>query len=402
MTAFVWFYYALVILWLPLLWPVFRVRGRARAWLLVVAACGLAATAYEVWRFVWAPAAIRLDILLISVVLLCLYASAAAVLFPAKRRKAAAVLVGALVMIGGGMTYEWVLIGRESARLTEVFRARTALLFPARFRDAETYRARFGPVAPADAPDPVGHWEATDPWHYTRLVVSAEGRAWLFHRCEETECAFAATGARLEAIGDAAERRWQATLRPRVGAALSVRLARDGADGLRMEGTRRSVAFALAPPPIDPAPVPETLVYLGSFAGVTCRGPHATVRQLWLWRDDVRLRAVGVFSVLVAGRHAGFVTPVLMGEGVKEGDAWSYRWRRDGRSGTALVTLTGTGATLTLSQGARAAERAVLTAGAVFRDEAIELAPLTSGTDWAHWFAVVLVGHFTSGDVPAC
>jgi hypothetical protein len=38
----------------------------------------------------------------------------------------------------------------------------------------------------------------------------------------------------------------------------------------------------------------------------------------------------------------------------------------------------------------------------VFRDEVIALAPLTSKADWDHWFEIMLVGHFTAGDVPGC
>ncbi len=45
---------------------------------------------------------------------------------------------------------------------------------------------------------------------------------------------------------------------------------------------------------------------------------------------------------------------------------------------------------------------AALERNAVFRDEAIELAPLTGKADWDRWFDIVLVGHFSSGDVPAC
>ena len=64
--------------------------------------------------------------------------------------------------------------------------------------------------------------------------------------------------------------------------------------------------------------------------------------------------------------------------------------------------MTGADAQLALTLDGRPEERAVLTRQAVFRDEAIELAPLTTKADWDHWFDIVLVGHFSSGDVPAC
>ena len=91
-----------------------------------------------------------------------------------------------------------------------------------------------------------------------------------------------------------------------------------------------------------------------------------------------------------------------MGDAVMDGERWSFAWSRDGRSGTASIALTGADAQLALTLDGRPEERAVLTRQAVFRDEAIELAPLTTKADWDHWFDIVLVGHFSSGDVPAC
>ena len=57
---------------------------------------------------------------------------------------------------------------------------------------------------------------------------------------------------------------------------------------------------------------------------------------------------------------------------------------------------------LTLERDGEHAAPAALGRDAVFRDEAIELAPLTGKADWDHWFDIVLVGHFSSGDIPAC
>ncbi len=91
-----------------------------------------------------------------------------------------------------------------------------------------------------------------------------------------------------------------------------------------------------------------------------------------------------------------------MGDSVVDGERWSFAWSRDGRSGTASIALIGVDAQLTLALDGRPEERAVLTRKPVFRDEAIELTPLTDKADWDHWFDIVLVGHFSSGDVPAC
>jgi hypothetical protein len=57
---------------------------------------------------------------------------------------------------------------------------------------------------------------------------------------------------------------------------------------------------------------------------------------------------------------------------------------------------------LTLTRDGKPLAHVMLAREAVFHDEAIALAPLTGKADWDHWFDIVLVGHFSSGDVPAC
>ncbi len=59
-------YCGLLVIWVTLLWPMFRLKGGARAWLLVVIVAGIAALIYEIGMFFWSSANIRLDIILIS------------------------------------------------------------------------------------------------------------------------------------------------------------------------------------------------------------------------------------------------------------------------------------------------------------------------------------------------
>ena len=402
MTLFLYLYYALLIVWLPLLWPALRLRGWSRAWLLVVAAAGLLATGHEIRILFWTVSAIRLDILVIAVVLVMLYATAAAVMLRAAWRKSAAALVAVVVVAGGGMTYGWIEAGRESARLTEVFHERNALLFEAKFRDFNTYADYFEVFDARPTFFPVGYWAAQDSGYFSRLVVNPQGRVWAFFRCGDTECMYRSVDPGLEAVGHLAERRWDVTLKPSVGAPVTVRIAQPTLDRLTIEGRGQPTKLAKSLPPIDPAPARRSLNYLGPFSAVECRGQHAAVRQLWLWQEGTRLYAVGIFSTLVAGTHAGFITPVLMGDSDMDGESWSFAWSRHGRSGTASIALIGVDAHLTLTLDGRPEERAVLTRAPVFRDDAIELAPLTDKADWDHWFDIVLVGHFSSGDVPAC
>ena len=100
MMAFVFLYYALLVVCLPLLWPALRLKGWSRAWLLVVAGAGLLATGHEFRTMFWTANPIRLDIPLIAIVLGVLYASAAAVLFRAAWRKSAARILSVVEKVG--------------------------------------------------------------------------------------------------------------------------------------------------------------------------------------------------------------------------------------------------------------------------------------------------------------
>ena len=159
--------------------------------------------------------------------------------------------------------------------------------------------------------------------------------------------------------------------------------------------------FSKAPPPIAAHRARRTLAFLGRFAALQCRGNHAKIDQLWLWRDDGGLLAVGIFSVLLTGRRADFVSPEVMGRGSKDGEGWKFQWRR-GKSWDASLAIEGDKVILNRTRSGRKPDRTVLERRTIFTDEAIDLAPLTTAKDWAHWFAVVFTGHFTSGDIPAC
>jgi hypothetical protein len=374
MTTALLLYYALIVLWLPLLWPAFGARGGTRIWLLVVAAAGLLATLHEIRMVFWTTEAIRLDIILIALLLAGLYGSAVVVLFRGGRRKAAGTLTLALALIGTGMGYEWVSLGKESARLMADFHARNTLLFAAKFRSRETYEAVFGPFTGTRGDAfPVGHWQAQGNTSYRRLIVNAEGRIRLFYSCGRAECDYGSRGSALQGTGDGAANHWRATLRPHVAAPFEVRLARAPSGRLTLEARGVTVQFSKAPPPISARPAQQTLAFLGRFAALQCRGNHAKVDQLWLW----------------------------MGRGSKDGDRWKFQWRR-GKSWDASLAIEGDKVILNRTRSGRKPEHTVLERRTIFTDEAIDLAPLTTAKDWAHWFSVVFTGHFTSGDIPTC
>lgn len=395
-------YYILLALWVPFLWLAFRLRGWKRAALLVVALVGALATASEIWQSFGEPNAIRIDALLFTVVLIVLYAAAVAVLLLARLKAAASMLALLLLVAGGGLVYKWAEAVAESQRLGEKFDERNRLLFKARFRDRATYDSYFGPFSGPSGQYPVGHWQAPDGARFTRLIVNGDGRAWLFYRCGDAECNYRPSNRPLARAADGAPREWRGNLRPPAGELLPVGIVQRNEKRLSLEVGGQRVDLAKQPPPIDPEPRQDVLVFLGTFSARVCIRQHAGVRQISLWQHGGRMFAVGVFQTLVAGRPARFVTPIAMGEGRPNGDGWDFEWTVDGEKAAATVTPALTSIALALKLPGRAAETMKLPPGAVFSDETIDLAPRTGAEDWKHWFDTVWVGHFMAGRAPDC
>jgi len=398
-------YWGLLVAWVLLLWPAFQLQGTARNWLLVVIAAGIVALVYETYMYLWSFANIRLDILLISMALGCLYCSALALLVVRQLRTSAALLASVLVVTVGGMSYKWIEVGRESRQLGEIIDETNRLLFQAKFRSPEIYESQFGPFAGASEGSPTGHWQIEGRSRYTRLIINAKGRIWLFYQCQEdAECHSGPGGSGLRKIGGQPGV-WSASLKPPVGLPFDIKITREQPNTLLVEVYDQIHRFSKAPPPVDPAPAVKQLRFLGPFSHLECSGAHARIRQVWLWEDGAHLHAVGIFSTLIADRQDDFVPSVVMGEGARHDDGWHFAWQQHGRSGIAIIQLKERSAILTLDEVGRDledADKLALQSGGVFGDERIELAPLTSSEDWRHWFDNVLTGHFVSGYAPAC
>ncbi len=400
-------YWGLLFAWVLLLWPAIRLKGAARAWLLIVIAAGLAGLFYEVYMYLWSSVAIRLDILLISMALGCLYASTVLLLLFKRLHATATVLASVLVVIGSGMIYKWIEVSRETQRVSAVFKETNRLLHQAKFRSPEIYERQFGPFNGAGDDDPTGHWQIEGRSHFTRIIINANGRIWLFYQCQEdAECHSGPEGSGLRKSGTRPGE-WNASLKPQVGLPFDIKITRGLSDALSVEVRDQVHRFSRAPPPVNPMPVKPSLQFLGPFSHLECSasGAHATVRQVWLWEDGARRYSIGIFATLVAGRQNLFVPVLFLGEGARQIDGWDFSWQRNGRSGTATIGIDRRGAVLTLKQEGRDLEDAaklVLERGGIFDDERIELAPLTTSADWNHWFKNVLTGHFVSGDVPDC
>jgi len=394
-------YYVLLALWVPLLWPALALRGWMRGALLVVVAVGVLATANEIWQTL-AASDIRIDIFLIFPVLGMLYTAAVAVLWLARWRSGAIALAILLLLTGGGIAYRWMATAQEAENIRATLEARDVLIFRAMFRDKATYENFFGPFGDTGGLYPAGHWQGPDRGAFTRLVVNSDGRAWLFYRCGKAECAFGPGIHPLERVVGAIGFEWRGLLQPVAGAPLAVQIVQEDDDHLIVKTPGRNVAVAKAPPPVEANPAPDALTYLGAWSVAACLRKHAAVRQLWLWREGDRLFAAGVFRLLLPGQRALFVTPSAMGEGRREGDAWVFDWKREGERWTAAVTPGRDAVTLRLKPPRREAETRTLAPGAIFGDETITLAPRRSAEDWKRWFATVWVGHFFSGEIPAC
>ncbi len=295
-------YCGLLVIWVPLLWPMFRLKGGARGWLLVVIVAGIAALFHEIRMFLWSSAAIRLDILWISMALVCLYGSAAALLLFKHWHRAASLLAIAVVAIGGGMSYEWNLIGHESQRLRGVFQDSNVLLFKAKFRSPETYESYFGPFTGPSGSHPTGHWQIEGQSRFTRLIINAQGRVWLFYQCQENaECHHGPAGSGLQKSSDNS-RQWQASLEW-VGVPVDVKMTQTEAGTLSVEVGEKTFLFAKAPPPIDPAPRSQSLRFLGPFANAECLREHAKIRQVWLWCFSLVSRGMKWLLIPLAQTH---------------------------------------------------------------------------------------------------
>jgi len=395
-------YYALLAIWPLLLLPALKLPGWPRAWLCLVACAGLLASVHEFRMVYGTTSAIRLDIPLIAIALTFLYLTAAALLFARGWRWSAAILGLVVALIAGAIAYLWIDATRETKRLSEVFEVRNALVFKAKFRNPDIYNSYFGMTDGAASVFPVGHWEARGGGYFSRLIVNPQGRVWAFFPCGETECDYRSAAPGMQPNGDPPKRQWNLTLKPSTGLPVAVRIAQPDPQHLTIEGRGQPTTFTKSPPPVGPAPIGEPLKYLGRFIQMQCRGNHADVRQLWLWREATRLYAVGIFAPLVHGRMNPIVQPILLGSLDSQDGAWSFAWARNGRSWTATIVLEGSKPTVTLTRKGKAATQVALEPGAIFYDEMIELAPLTGKADWDHWFEMIMVGHFSSGEVPAC
>ena len=387
-------------------WPVFLPAALARPHpgrraARIGATFGLAATLYEIWMsFVWGPSVvnpIRVDVLVVIPLLVTVHLLTSRGLWRAGWRRSA--LAAGLVVLSatGTLGAWWAQTRAEMARHDAHRREANRLLFEAKFADLRAYDAAFDTPSAAVGELPFGHWTPAETATFTRIVVGGDGQIHLFFACAETECAYG-PGAPLEMHADG----WRATLVWRGVGERELALTRTSADALRLLVDGRSHDLSRTLPPLLDRPREERLAYLGAFSDSEPLRGHARVSQLWLWQGDEELLAVGIFRILVAGRSAEFVTPVVMGQGTHEGDAWHFTWADMEGPGEARVRLLDDGVELDLPRLGRRDPWPTrhLAPGALFRDEAIALASRGSVGDWQRWMDAVLDLHFVAGDVP--
>ncbi len=396
-------YLVLLGLWPPLLWPALRAKGGLSLWLLVVVGLGLAASLHEARLWFGSGEPIRVDILVIAPLLGVVYAIATVFLFRARWRRFAATYGAALVLLWAVATILWQVERREQARFLEGL----VLVAQAGFRSPQVYDEHYGPFALAPEGLPAGHWLSDGDPLATRLIINAQGRVWLFRRLREAETLdfVSATNLRPAEGGDGTtwtgaltEARPTISLPPR-----PVTVMRLGTTQLTLTFRDRPVAFAKAPPPIDPAPRTDRLSYLGSFGHIDCGPSRVEIVQLWLWRDRDGLYAVGATRPFAKGPPLRFARPMVLGTGASEGNAWIFDWEGARGASRARLTLEAEHLDLVLKEGNRPERRLRLRRGeGPLGGDMIDLAPRSDAEAWQHWFDRVPRGNRLSAEMPEC
>lgn len=387
--------------WLPLLWTALRTKGGLRLWLLFVAALGLAASAYEARMWFLPAEAIRIDILLAAPLLAGLFAVSALLLFLARWRRFATVYGLALLMLCGAAAYGWWDIEREQERFVEG----RALVAQAGFRSQQTYERRFGPFAPAVQGLPVGHWQPDEESFVSRLIINGRGQVWLFRSFRGVETLDLTSGRSVLQRQEGDDTTWTAELGLYDSAysRATVTVVRQDAGHLTLSLRGSSANFTKTPPPIRAAPERQDLHYLGSFGAVECDGHRVELAQVWLWRDEVRLYAVGVLQAFAQSRQPSITMPFVWGAASERGGIWQFEWKGMSGDSHAEVTFGEDQIVMAVRQGASPERQLHLNRGQGFlAGDMVDLAPLTSAEDWQHWFSVVPLGNLVTGQTPAC
>jgi hypothetical protein len=399
--------YVLVLcVWVLFLAPALRGSRGERAIPAAAAVLGILGALREIWlTFAWGPSAsgpIRVDIFLVFWLLAAVYGMSALRIWRAGWIRTAALAGGVTGLACAGMAAAWVASNQEIARLDALRDEGNQLLFEARFANRAAYERAFAFGMGGNAADvPAGHWapESGSGIAYTRFIVNPSGHAFLFFGCGPTECLFG-PGAPLRAAEGGTASGWTAALAMRGVGERSLTIAPPAGDALVVDIDGKPARFRRTPPPLLDRQEDENLAYLGAFSAAERVRQHARVSQIWLWRSDAELLAVGIFRYLLPGQRADFVAPVVLGRGSAEDGRWRFRWEENERAREALVRILEGGVEIDLPGEEHHWPPHSLALHAIFRDPAIELAPLTSVADWEHWFEVQLTAHFSSGEVP--
>ncbi len=404
-------FYILLMLSLLLFWvPIFRSSVPSNGLLFVPAVLGVLACGYEIYtRFILGPKVmgpIRVDILLISVLLIIAYALGASGLLQSRRQGAP---VGAVFLVTliipllavTGLSVQWWKIGKETAELTALIEDQNKLLFEAKFRDEETIGRYFGNLVSADKPL-VGHWRAVEGRHPGRLVINDEGKAWGFIQCQDSECL----------LGTGEMEGTRLTLAHRMLPSYHFEVREVSPQKLtlvRIEEKPQTAAsppktstfVKEAPPVFSTGEQVENLKYLGSFSHLKDHKQHITVTQLWLWQGPEGPLAVMVHDTPVKGRKAEFIHAWNLGEGRPTGNPGEYAFTPPARFRQVRAGLPVNGAIeLTLEKKSDGTETLVLVEKEYLFDDTIFLAPTVSVQKWKQWFHAVLTGHFFTWNVP--
>ncbi|GJL79593.1 MAG: hypothetical protein NPINA01_25820 [Nitrospinaceae bacterium] len=404
-------FYNLAILSLLLFWvPIVRSSIRPHRLCYIPAVFGTLTFGYEMYiRFVVAPTAvgamIRVDIFLISLLVLIAYALGAAGLIRSRQQGLAninffTVLLIPLIAITG-LGFQALNIGKETAALGKLLDTKNKLLFEAMFRDEETTRRYFGNLV-SETKSIVGHWRLIEGRLPSRLVINDDEKAWAFYRCADTECLLGAApleGTRLTFTHRVIPVKHFEVKEVSSGQLILVKISEEAQPAANPPETMTFVKEA--PPAYQSKGPADAIKYLGSFSHLKEHKQHITVTQLWMWQGPNGPLAVMVYNTPVKGRKAEFIIPWNLGEGRPAEKPGEYEFAPTERFKQVRAGLpVDSKVELSLENKSGKMETLILVQKEHLFDDTISLAPTVSVPRWREWFQTVFTGHFFSWNVP--
>ncbi len=396
-------------------------RGRLAWWerriLIAVTALGALLSVYEVYMsLVWSPkviAPIRVDLLLVIPFLCISYFGAGMIAVrnvvanrpKASKRIPILVLSAFLFALPTWNIGRILMIFQHGRELTRRFMTREQQLFQARFRDAETYQERFGPVS---STGPVrelsGHWLPGRPLlGITRLVINDSGKLWTFRECGRGQECLRGEG-QIKIFDFSTLGKATVEIKADIAfAPLQIERASDGKIRITVTGMKsaESEEFSRKPPPLGPS-AQRQVVARPPLVALIPDPENKTLEfiELRRWVEGPEEFAL-LFHRRVSedASTAENLKPYLL-RGKADSPTTLMQITEVPQSGPVTIELTdATDGARVIVRPIRAATAVDLHPGVFVRDEVLALTPLTNLADVEEWFQTQSVGKFFSAQL---